>query len=382
MKKNIKYMYNNENRNNWLNHLEHSHLNNSDLNIKIVNNALCIPDQGLLDDYFKGGIYDNDNNPIYSSFQRTGGETAIELLKKADLSNVDYIDKRVVYLGQYRVHYGSFLIDSIARLWYALDNPEKYDYIFLSTQSILGTCLHKSATDFLSLLGIKEKQVSIITKPTRFKEIIIPDLAYIPLVDYHQEYLDIIKKVVSNIKVKDLETYNKIYFSRAKFSKETKSDFGEIFIDRLFKENGYTIIYPEEHTLEEQIYYVNNCKVFASVGGSCAHNVIFSFTKPKTIIFNRMNGYQFHQWFLDEMAGVEPITYVDAYVEPYKFFGETMVNGPFLFWLNKNVKEFAKDNSMTLPKISIFEKAYWLLKYTFYYFKKALYRIKKEMFHR
>lgn len=46
-----------------------------------------------------------------------------------------------------------------------------------------------------------------------------------------------------------------------------------------------------------------------------AHIVLFfSFVKPKTIIVNRMNGYQFHQWFLNEMANVEPITYIDAYI--------------------------------------------------------------------
>ncbi len=382
MRQLTKYMYDNENRNDWLKHLEYSHINNDKLNVLTIKDGLCLPDQNLLNGGFNGGVYDKDNNPVYSSYQRNSADTATKLLNKTDLSNIDYIDKKVVYLGQYRVHYGSFLIDSIARLWYTLDNPEKYEYIYLSTQSILGTNLHKSAIDFLSLLGINENQVSIITRPTRFKKIIIPDLSYIPLVDYHQEYLDIIKKVVSNIKVKDLETYDKIYFSRSKFSKETKSDFGEIFIDRLFEENDYKIIYPEEHTLEEQIYYVDNCKVFASVGGSCAHNIIFSFAKPKTIIINRMNGYQFHQWFLDEMAGVEPITYVDAYIEPYKFLGETGVTGPFLFWLNKNVKEFAKDNNMILPNISIFEKIYWFSKYTFYFIKSILYRIKKRILNR
>lgn len=121
---------------------------------------------------------------------------ANELLEKTDLSSGEYIDKSVVYLGQYRVHYGSFLVDSIARLWYTLKKSEGFEFIYLSTQSNLGAELHKGAIDFLSFLGIGKDQVSVITKPTRFKEIIIPDLAYIPLVDYHQEYLDVIKKVV------------------------------------------------------------------------------------------------------------------------------------------------------------------------------------------
>ena len=97
----------------------------------------------------------------------------------------------------------------------------------------------------------------------------------------------------------------------------------------------------------------------ASLGGgslrlplptAIVHNIIFSKTAPKMMLFNRMNGYQWHQWMLDEMAGVEPITYVDSYSEPYKFIFKTKIGGPYLFWINKQVKTFAKDNAFKLPE--------------------------------
>ena len=101
-----------------------SHYCNSKLTSEVEENALCIPDQGKLGECFMGGIYTNEGEPVELSFQRNGFETAKELIQKTDLSNVKFEDKKVVYLGQYRVHYGSFLVDSISRLWYTLDDPK------------------------------------------------------------------------------------------------------------------------------------------------------------------------------------------------------------------------------------------------------------------
>lgn len=374
-----KYCYKNENTEGWLNHLKVSHYCNSKLTSEVEENALCIPDQGKLGECFMGGIYTNEGEPVELSFQRNGFETAKKLIQKTDLSNVKFEDKKVVYLGQYRVHYGSFLVDSISRLWYTLDDPQNYQYVFLATQTVLGTSLHKSAVDFFNLLGISESQITIITEPTRYRKIIIPEEAYTPLKEYHPEFLDIIRKVVRSASVEGIKPTEKVYFSRSKFAYKLKSDFGEEFIAELFRCNGFEVIYPEEHSLAEQIFYVNNCKVFASIGGSCAHNILFSLTKPKMILLNRMNGYQFHQWFLNEMAGVEPITYVDAYTEPFKKVFKTEVTGPFLYWCNTNVKKFAKDYGMIIPRYSFWKKARCMVRYVFYFAKKQVYIMRNRI---
>lgn len=363
-------------------HLEKGHVNDKKLNVITVENALCIPDQGKLPGCFNGGVFDNQKNPVEISFQRDSISTATRLLDKTDVENAEYYNESVVYLGQYRVHYGSFLVDSISTLWYTLEHPEKYSYIYLSTQSELGECLHSSTIDFFSFFGIDKSQIRIITKPSIFKEVIIPEESYKPLKEYHPDFLKIIKRVTTNalnsIPLSNAEVADKVYFSRSKFSNKLKSDFGEEYIVELFKVNGFKIIYPEEHTLAEQIFYVNNCKVFASIGGSCAHNILFSFSKPQMILLNRMNGYQFHQWFLNEMADVEPIIYVDTYCEPFKKVFETNVTGPFLYWYNRNLLMFAKDNSFIIPKVEWYRKVHCFVRYSFYCLKAQVHRIKSK----
>lgn len=378
----IKYCYRNETSDGWMKHREKSHFSTDALGAVTISNALCLPDQGLMNETFMGGVYREDKTPVESSFQRTGFNASGLLLKRSDLSDLKTVDKSVIYLGQYRRHYGSFLIDSISRLWYVLKNPEEYEYVFLATQTELGVGLHSSAVDFLRMFGISEEQISIVTEPMIYTRMIIPDMSYVPLEVWHQEFLDTVYKVIQNAKIPELKPAEKVYFSRSKFSEKQRSDFGEKFIVEFFKANGFEIIYPEEHSLAEQIYYVNHCKIFASIGGSCAHNILFSETKPRMILFNRMNGYQFHQWYLNEMAGVEPVVYVDAYSEPYRFALKTGVSGPFLYWLNRNVKRFAKDNDMVIPFIPLRDRMRCFAQYSYYAARKicknCILRFKKD----
>ena len=356
------YCYDSAATQEWLGHLQSSHCSADKLTVRSVKNVWLIPDQGLFE-AFSGGVYSQDGTPIPESFQRTGLQTAKELFENTDLQQVDTIEQEVVYLGQYRNQWGSFLVDSISRLWFSLEHPEKYTYVYLATQEHLGG-IHANAYKLLERFGIQAEQILYITKPAQLKSVIIPEQSYTPLKHWHREYLDIIGRIVENSSCNLTENYEKVYFSRSKFSSKSKTDFGEEMIVSFMRENGFHIVYPEEHTLEEQIYYVNHCEVFASVGGSCAHNIIFSRTKPKMILFNRMNGYQWHQWMLDEMAGVEPITYVDCYCEPYKPLYKTTLSGPYLYWINKNVKRFAADHGMVLPQISLGKRIMVLSRYT------------------
>ena len=382
-----KYCYQNKTTLLWLKHISFSHKKEEQLGAVEVNNVICLPDGAKVGAGFCGGVFDKNGVPIDSSFQRFGRKTAEKLFEIHECAPKRKISGKAVFLGQYRNQWGSFLVDSVSRLWYADKNPGEYKYLLLATQEELGG-IHKNAYKFLEYFGIAKEQILYINEPVEVESLIIPEMSYVPYGTHgkapiwSEKYLETIHKVtdsvLSNFSGEDYP--EKVYFSRGKFSKNQKTDFGEEMLAELMQKNGYYIVYPEEHTLEEQICYVNKCKEFASVGGSCAHNIIFSKTAPKMTLFNRMNGYQWHQWMLDEMAGVEPITYVDSYSEPYKPFFETTLSGPYLFWINKNVKSYAFDNGFALPKIGVKQKAAILTRYSLRAAKTKLSKIKRRIF--
>lgn len=377
------YCYPTEATTGWLEHIKKSHLDTNPLSSTRVENAVIIPD---LLRCLMGGVFESDGKPIVSAFQRYGIMTANKLFGHYNPKTVKREKRKAIYLGQYRNHWGSFLVDSASRLWYTPENPQDYVYVFAATQIKLGG-IHKNVYNFLSRLGINEEQVLLVKEPTVFDSLIIPEMSLVPYGTqgeeprWHKEYLDTVYKITDSVLAEneDKEYPQKVYFSRGKFSKNQKSDFGEELIAEMMRANGYYVVYPEEHSLEEQILYVNKCKEFASVGGSCAHNVIFSKTAPKMTLFSRMNGYQWHQWMLDEMAGVEPITYVDSYSEPYKPFFKTTISGPYLFWPNKNVKKYALDRNFTVPKFSVAQKISIRARYTVRVIRTILSNIKRRI---
>lgn len=374
----IRYGYSNSSNKDWLEFKKKNHKENRKLDSSCYHDILLIPDTGTGVGTFNGGGFNKAGKPVPAFFQRKGIESSKELFKKGYVENAEVINEKVVYLGQIRNHWGSFLFDSITRLWYLKENPTLSKYVFLKTNVESGE-IHENCLHFLELYGISKEQVYFIDKPTWLSEVIVPDLSLYPFEKWNNKYLDTIFYVVDQASISaDLE-YEKVYFSRAKFSKKYKSDFGNELICDFFRINGFKIIYPEELTLDEQISVVNQCKVFASVCGAGAHNVIFSKNRPQTVLVKRMNGYQEHQWFFDEMAGVEPVTYIDAYCEPFKHIYRTTMGGPYLFLINKNIRLYAKDNNMKLPKRWPIRNVFAFIRYSVACVKSVGFRLKKRI---
>ena len=130
---------------------EGSHLFSKPLNYTKQKDLLFIPSSiNKKLHCFEGGVFDKTNKPIISAFQREG-INKIDALLETKPSDIKIIDASVVYLGQIRNHWGSFLVDSISRLWFVKDNPKAYKYLYMITQPELGVKMHKNIMRFLEL---------------------------------------------------------------------------------------------------------------------------------------------------------------------------------------------------------------------------------------
>jgi capsular polysaccharide biosynthesis protein len=70
-------------------------------------------------------------------------------------------------------------------------------------------------------------------------------------------------------------TNKKIYVSRSKYGGEEKRIDDEKALEKLFEENGFQIVYPEEiKTFREQFELFNSCSVLAGLTGSGLTNLI------------------------------------------------------------------------------------------------------------
>lgn len=376
----LKYSHHfNKSNHQWAEFRKTSHFREEQLNVNVYDFAYVVSDAPV-GTCFKGCVFDENREPIDCSFSRYEPSDTISLIQNRSFDKAPYYDIEAIYLGEIRNHWGSFLNDTIARLWYKLDNPKDNIYVLSASHPSIGTVYHKNIYRFFELLGINKEQLIIVDDIAQFRKLIIPDLSFLLNSYYTIEYLKIFEFIHQRNNIPSYP-YEKVYFSRKAHSSTSKTDFGEESIINFMEVNHFKVVFPEEHDLLEQIGIVNSCKVFASIGGALAHNIVFydllKGTKPIMFLFNRMDGYQWHQWLFNEAKGIQ-INYIDCFQSPYRLFFKTPVSGPFLFGLNKNVKKFARDYNMTLPKQRFGYTCKSFVLYSIQVFKKQLYDFKNN----
>lgn len=308
-----------------------------------------------------------------------------------DSEKVKYADETVFYSGFYVQQWGHFLLECISRLYPIVQNPEKYKdmkIIFLpmrENDEINGTFL-----ELLNLIGIRDEQIVILREPTRYKKIIVPEQSLNMNIFGTKEYETIINCIVEKAieKPVKIKTHKKIYLSRKNWSLSIGRDIGEEKIEKFFNQNGFKSVSMEQYSLVEQIHILQGADHVASAICTLPHNLIFARDGIKSTIINKMPHYNVSQFQIDEFRNLDA-TYIDAYSG---IFLTDIGGGPFLFDVNENLINYAKDNGMKLPKQKLRKKD--IIKYLDLCFEKIedftdeelfefrnLYKIMRTRFH-
>lgn len=250
--------------------------------------------------------------------------------------NIVSRDETVIFGGLLKNHFGHALVDSTARLWYLLSSPSNQKIVFLRyPESDYAASF--DALKFVELMGIDMNRVEIITEPTQFREIIIPDEASYSINAYRPEWISVFDAIKSNITPK---TDTKIYLSRRLFNFRTTLNEG--YYEEFFVRRGYTVIHPETLPIEEQIAYVAGADEIVSTIGSMTHLLLFAKPTVNATILNRSGQCLTQQIIVNQARGIEPY-YVDAYINPLPV---PHVTGPFLFGPNRFFKAYLDERGI------------------------------------
>lgn len=288
-----------------------------------------------------GGVFTSKKEFIIDSLLMNWGDWYNE----EDLEMI-YEANPVLYIGTLSPGWGHFITDSLKKLWFLL-TPEYQivkDNVKLVCNIIPGFKFKKNHIELLLSIGINASDIHIIQRPTKFKEIYLPDSCFKRkmVVDgfkgryYTKEYLNIIQFITNNVRKSEV-MYDKVYYSRTKLNDHR--DVGENEIEKLFKKIGYKVIYPEKLSLKMQLLILKNCKIFASTEGSISHNAIFLNTNTQAIILRKYAGVNEYQLAINSAKELNVI-YIDANLTVPKTDG---FGGPFYIYINDELRRFAKD---------------------------------------
>ena len=289
-----------------------------------------IPNEGVL--FGRGGVVDKEGNYVPLS----GIENRI--MRDYPVENPVYRDEKVVYCGYLVNHWGHFLVEAVARLWYAVETDEPVDkYVFFLEEGVSRE-IKGNYRRFFQLLNIWDK-LELVSVPTTYREVIVPEIAFQCMSWYSPKFLEIFDAVARNITVDpQWPQPEKIFFTRSQFAKGNHFDFGTDCLDNYFQRNGYLVTPPEILSLDQMIHYIRGAKEVATISGSGHHNMLFGRNGQNLTIIERFVINDDHQVGINQMRQLN-VTSIDANYHLYTV--DTV--GPLIVGYNHWLEDFTRD---------------------------------------
>lgn len=315
-------------------------LPDTQLGVNMVRDGFILPKSDIY--ISKGGVVDNRRIFVQeSAIDNTGSFIRIDGGYVFDEYTDEYYETPIIYLGYFFRHWGHFLMDCTTRMWILLEEAYKdYKVAFPNHPENI---LDGNYNRFLELLDVNEERIIPITKPSRFHTIIIPTEARLQPQNRHTNEWYSIFDMVSKGAVYDKSCIpSKVYFSRSKFG---KPELGEKEIEENFRRNGYTIVYPEELTLDDQIGIFQYADEVVSSNSSICMNVVFARKGLKWTVINKYSAVHNNFSELRYEKNLD-LTYVDAYSDKLNIYGNIIGSLPYLVSFNDNMVRLFEDNNL------------------------------------
>lgn len=261
-----------------------------------------------------------------------------------------YIDEDVVYFGMFFNHWGHFLIDLMGRLWYYTQGKGKgLKLAYLGDEEPIGNFLQ-----IFRLLGLKQEDLIHVTKPTRFRKVIVPEFCCKSCEWYSAEYRGIFDAMIQKVSQEGYEPealkgLEKIYFARTAFGKAKATEFGEENIVAWMKANGFTPVAPEKLSVKDQIYIWNHAKEIACLDGSIPMSLAFSNNPDLRLTVLHKTSLEHLNLELYLLMRPCDVTLLDVWHEPYKNYPKNIGAGPFLLHLGEDAKAYSQQRGWVFP---------------------------------
>lgn len=289
---------------------------------------------------YEGGVFHGDGSFVEVSAQpRALGHAALkrtQAVRKVPEKTVDV--PRAVFGGMILDHFGHFLIETPGRMWALQNLPADLPWIFLVPPSGLREYHYK----FLELLGLARSRLLIATDWLYVSELFIPGTTFCYGDWVARAYIRPFQRAMISSR---REFNERIYLSREHL--RLRVTVGEAELVDLLRQNGWTILKPEELPTEDQISLFRSKSLIAGLQGSAFHVSLFAPPGCRMIQLCR-NQSERNFSMLDALSGAD-VTYFDPLQEhPLPPDGNA---GPFLLDLDKTAA-FLRDRDLIGKAVS------------------------------
>ena len=173
----------------------------------------------------------------------------------------------VVFAGHLSYHFGHFILESLSRLWFAAEHPER-PIVWACRPEPVPPAWHAWQRQVLDVLGLRN-EVLLLTEPTRFRSVDVPQPGYRVKDFFSRQHARFLATYPARPRDPDL----RVWLSRS----GSDSGYRSLHAARLeaqLTEHGWTIVQPETLPIGEQLELLATAGRVAGEQGSAFHLVM------------------------------------------------------------------------------------------------------------
>ncbi len=208
------------------------------------------------------GIFDSNGVFIESSSLIRKNLVVTDRPEKVSQSDLDSLDIEAIYGGCLIHHFGHFLLESLARIWFAAQN--NLPIIWVS-----GVGIMDYQKKIFELLGINSERMIFVEKPVKIKSLLIPRPGFVIPTAFHPKHAEFL----SCFSPQTLKA-RKVYLSRSSFKSNIATISGEREMEDLLCAAGWEVVSPEKLDILDQLDLIASSQYIAAIEGSAVHSVI------------------------------------------------------------------------------------------------------------
>ena len=288
--------------------------------VTVVADAIFVPNLETANtDQVKvvGGLVGSDGQPIErAQLHRKGGKHFGGLIEEVTVTAEDELDQDIVYLGPLFYHYGRFLLESLARVWYLRTVDPSVKVGFNSTTEKRAAQQAEGAyrpwvIELLSLFGIPRERIFALEAPTRLRRAIVPEPLFEQHYSAHVDMVRPFRELAARVAADVVPSEQPLYLSRRRLTSAQRLVVGESELEDLLRAQGFAIAYPETMTFEDQIRLINSHQDIFSTVGSAAHSILFALGKPRLHLLAHRDSIPAN-FFLCSALAEAPTTFINC----------------------------------------------------------------------
>lgn len=263
------------------------------LTVKKIERGVILPARPVANDLFKcnGGVCDADLNFIDGHndviTDPWSGNYVLNGAYPVEPEEIIESDDEVIYGGALIYHFGHFLTESLARMWYLVQNPEldqKIVFVIISVNALQVPQIW--VNKIFDLLDITDNRIIAVTQPLRFRSIIVPEQALYFRESYTDEFLMPYRAILERIRP---SSARKIFLSRSPEVVSVVHLCNQGYFEEFYRAHGFKVVYPEKLSIVNQVALIAGADEIVTYIGTLSHWALFCKPGTKFTILLRVN---------------------------------------------------------------------------------------------